>query len=297
MKNIVCFGEVLWDILPTGPKLGGAPVNVALRVQSLGNKAVVISAIGNDSYGKKLVEEIKAYEANLEHIQVNESYETSQVLVQLDAHGSASYEIKMPCAWDDIKLLDKDIEAVKASDAFIFGSLIARSETSRETLFSLLQSAAFKVFDVNLRTPHYTQENLLHLIKQADFVKFNDDELYEICGNLGFKNKSAEECIKFIADYAGVSQICVTLGEEGAILFRNNTFYYNKGYKIAVVDTVGAGDSFLATLISQLLNGSKPQKAIDMACAVGAIVASKSGANPLVTNIEIERFMQDRKTE
>ncbi len=292
MKNIVCYGEVLWDMLPTGKKLGGAPLNVALRAQSLGNQATVISSIGDDGIGKEIIQEIKSFSANLGHIQVSKNFATSEVLVHLDKNGAASYEIKKPCAWDDIVLTDKDVEAVKTSDAFIYGSLIARSSTSRQTLFALLDKAKFNVFDVNLRPPHYSQQTLVSLMKHANFIKFNDDELFEICANMGFKNKELEACIQFVAKSTNTSQICVTLGEAGAVLFYNNEFFYNKGFKITVADTVGAGDSFLATIISNLLNGTSPQEAIDCACAIGAIVASKSGANPVVSTEEIEKIRE-----
>jgi fructokinase len=292
MKTIICFGEVLWDVLPAGRKLGGAPLNVALRTQSWGNKAKMISSIGKDRIGEELADEIRTHGGSLDHIQVNEAYATSEVLVALDESGSALYEIKMPCAWDNISLMERDAEVVEASDAFIYGSLVARSSTSSETLFGLLEKARYKVFDVNLRPPHYTHERIIDLMKAADFIKFNDDELYEVCSHLKFNDKALEACIRFIAEQTETNQICVTLGKDGGVLFYNNEFYYNKGYRIAVADTVGAGDSFLASIISQLLNGSHPQEAIDFACAVGAIVASKNGANPDVSTSEVKSMME-----
>ncbi len=291
MKSIICFGEVLWDVLPGGKKLGGAPLNVSLRAQSFGNKALMISSIGRDSSGEELLEEIKVHGGSLEHIQESEKFPTSEVLVALDAHGTASYEIKMPCAWDSIVLLERDLEAVKKADALIFGSLVARSQVSRDTLFALLEQARYKVFDVNLRPPHYTPERIVSLMKAADFVKFNDEELYEICAYLGFQDKSLEKCIHFMSERTGTDLICVTLGKDGAVLFQDHAFYYNPGYKVTVADTVGAGDSFLGSMISELLNDSHPQEAIDFACAVGSIVASKNGANPEVSPSEIEAMM------
>jgi fructokinase len=292
MKNIVCFGEVLWDMLPSGKKLGGAPLNVALRAQSFGNNATVISSIGNDIQGQEILEEMKTYKADIGHIQVSRNFATSEVLVSLNERGSASYEITMPCAWDDIELLDKDVESVKSSDAFIYGSLVARTQKSRNTLFELLKHAPFKIFDVNLRPPHYEMTTLLPLMKAADLIKLNDDELFEICARLGYASQSIEECINFLGNKTNTGRICVTCGKHGAILFINNQFIKNKGYKITVADTVGAGDSFLASLVSKLLNGDSPAEALDFACAVGAIVASKSGANPTVSMAEIDDMMQ-----
>jgi fructokinase len=294
MKSIICFGEVLWDVLPTGRKLGGAPLNVCLRAQSLGGRAAMISSIGRDIAGEELAEAIKDHGGSLEHIQVTEEFDTSEVLVALDNSGTASYEIKVPCAWDAIKLQTRDIEAVKGSDAFIYGSLVARRNTSRETLFVLLDHAGYKVFDVNLRPPHYTAEGIISLMKPADFVKFNDEELYEICGYLDFKDMTLEACVSFLAEQTNTGQVCVTLGKDGAMLFYNNQFYYNKGYPVEVADTVGAGDSFLASIIMKLLDGRPPQDAIDFACAVGSIVASKSGANPEVSRTEIKSMIDGR---
>ncbi len=291
MKTIICFGEVLWDVLPAGRKLGGAPLNVSLRAQSFGNRAAMISSIGRDKNGEELAEIMKAHGGSLVHIQETGKYATSEVLVALDEHGTASYEIKMPCAWDNISLLDRDMLAVKASDAFIYGSLVARNKTSRDTLLALLDHAPYKVFDVNLRPPHYTMERILSLMEAADFVKFNDDELYEICAYLEFMDRELEACIRFLAEQTGTEQICVTLGKDGAILLYNNVFYYNRGYTVKVADTVGAGDSFLASIISQLLIGNDPQEAIDFACAVGSLVASKNGANPELTPLEISKMM------
>ena len=291
MKSIICFGEVLWDVLPAGRKLGGAPLNVSLRAQSFGNKAAMISSIGRDRIGKELAEAMVAHGGNLDHIQVTDAYATSEVLVELDEHGSATYDIKMPCAWDAIALLERDIQAVKRSDAFIYGSLVARDLTSRETLLALLDHAGYKVFDVNLRPPHYRPERIISLMKPADFVKFNDEELYEICTHLGMFDKALEACIGFLAEKTNTGQICVTLGKDGAVLFYNKTFYYNKGFRVKVADTVGAGDSFLASIISQLLENRPPQEAIDFACAVGSIVASKNGANPAVSASEIGAMM------
>tara|TARA_R110002095_G_scaffold135920_3_gene117860 strand:- start:6260 stop:7144 length:885 start_codon:yes stop_codon:yes gene_type:complete len=293
MKQIVCYGEVLWDMLPTGKKLGGAPLNVALRIQSYGCLTKVISSIGNDDAGNGIVEQMKMYNATTDHLQVSQNFATSEVLVTLNEAGSASYEIKMPCAWDDIQLLEKDIAVVKSADAFIYGSLVARQLTSKETLFALLKTSQFKVFDVNLRPPHYELENLINLMKQADFIKFNDDEIFELSLAMSGKKLSLEESIRFFSEETQTPSICVTLGADGAVLFQDNEFVYNKGYQVQVADTVGAGDSFLATLIYQLLNGANAVTALDYACAVGAIVASKEGANPIINNKEIQEFMQE----
>ena len=291
MKNIVCFGEVLWDVFPTHKKIGGAPLNVALRLQSLDNSVSVISSIGDDKKGREIKEYTVEKGVNAAHIQVHKELKTGKVKVMLNQKGSASYDIMYPRAWDKIQLTEENEKLTEKADAFIYGSLAARDETSRHTLYELLKIASYKIFDVNLREPYYTKEVLTHLMEQADFIKFNDDEIFEIGELLNSKTHSLEQNIKFIAGFTGTPTICVTKGRHGAILYVDNTFYYNSGYQVEVVDTVGAGDSFLATLISKLLKENQPQEAISYACAVGALVASSEGANPQIKQQDIIDFM------
>ena len=177
MSNIVCFGEVLWDVFPSYKKIGGAPLNVALRLNSFNNNVTVISSLGKDVNGTDLLNYIKKEGLNNSAIQINEEFNTSEVIVSLDKSGSASYSIEFPCAWDYITINDTILSSVKKSDAFIFGSLIARNEVSYKTLLQLINVAPFKVFDVNLRPPHYKINVVIELMQKADFIKFNDDEL------------------------------------------------------------------------------------------------------------------------
>ena len=291
MLKIACFGEMLWDVFPTHKKIGGAPLNVANRLQALGNEVTMISAIGEGGNGAKLLDYIKEVGINPNCIQVHNDYKTGKVKVMLNEKGSASYDIKYPRAWDKIRLTEINKNAVKNSDAFVYGSLAARDESSRNTLFKLLELANYKIFDLNLRPPYYTKDLLIRLMNQADFIKFNDDELYEVSGYLGSKYRSMEQNIKYIAQKTNTKHICVTKGQHGAVLLYDDTFYYNSGYLIKVIDTVGAGDSFLASLISQLLNSVNPQEAVDFACAVGAMVAQSEGANPVLLPSDIDAFI------
>lgn len=291
MANIACFGEVLCDVFPTHKKIGGAPLNVAVRLQDFNNSVTLISRVGEDKKGNKILKFLQEKGVNVAGVQVDKIYKTGKVKVVLDNEGSASYDIMFPKAWDKIELTDQVISIVEKSDAFVFGSLVARDFISRETLYVLLELAKYKIFDVNLRAPYYTIDVLKHLMNQADFIKFNDDEIFEISEMFGSKSPSLEETIHFIAAQTNTKTICVTKGKDGAILFVNGTFYYNSGYPVTVIDTVGSGDSFLASLISKLLNKVDPQASINYACAVGAIVASKAGANPIISNQEIEQIM------
>jgi fructokinase len=290
-KNIICFGEVLFDVFPTHKKIGGAPLNVALRLASLGINAQIISRVGNDEIGKELLAFIKKNGVDTDTIQIDENLSTGQVIVQLNEKGSASYTINYPVAWDKIICIPEDEIMVKKADALVFGSLVCRDSVSHESLLEIINYAKYAVFDVNLRAPFYTKEILINLMMQSDFIKFNDDELYEISAFMNSPYHSLEQNILFIAEQTNTKHICVTKGSHGAVLYYNEKMYYNSGYKIDVVDTVGSGDSFLAGLLSKLLYDENPQEAIDFACALGAIVAKNEGANPKISSKEINAFM------
>ena len=217
--------------------------------------------------------------------------------MMINEKGNASYDIMYPSSWDKIDLSEEIVQKVSESDVFVFGSLICRDEVSRSTLYALLDKAEYKVLDANLRAPYYTTEVLVELMSKADFIKLNDEELWEISRKLGSPYNSFEQNIKFIADKTNTKQICVTKGAFGAVLYYNEKFYYNSGYFIKVVDTVGAGDSFLASLLVRLLKGKSPQKALNYACAVGALVAGEEGANPKISEKTIRDYMKIEKNK
>lgn len=297
MLSVVAFGEVLWDVFPTHKKIGGAPLNVALRMNSLGVATTIISSVGNDEDGVDIISFLNNQSVSSDSIQVGEEYKTGVVNVMINEKGNASYDIMYPSSWDKITLTNEMIEKVSESDAFIFGSLICRDEISRSTLYALLDKAKYKVLDANLRAPYYTTEVLIELMSKADFIKLNDEELWEISRKLESPYNSFEQNIKFIAQKTNTKQICVTKGAFGAVLYYNNKFYYNSGYFIKVVDTVGAGDSFLATLIVRLLRGKSSQKSLNYACAVGALVAGHEGANPKISEKEIIKYMMLKESK
>lgn len=292
----VCFGEVLWDVFPSHKKIGGAPLNVALRINSLGIETTMISRIGKDENGNEILSYLKDKNVSSDLIQIGEEYKTGVVNVMINEKGNASYDIMYPSSWDKIDLSEEMLQKVAESDVFIFGSLICRDEVSRSTLYALLDKAKYKVMDANLRAPYYTTEVLVELMSKADFIKLNDEELWEISQKLGSPYNSFEQNIKFIAEKTNTKQVCVTKGAFGAVLYYNEKFYYNSGYFIKVVDTVGAGDSFLASLIVRLLKGKSPQKSLNYACAIGALVAGEEGANPKISERAIKDYMKIDKS-
>ncbi|STZ76692.1 carbohydrate kinase family protein [Bergeriella denitrificans] len=288
--KVTSFGEVLWDDFPDGKVLGGAPLNVAVRMRSLGADAAIISSCGDDEDGRELVRRIEAKNVAADLVQTSEC-PTGLVKVSLDKNGSASYDIVYPCAWDKIRPEAAALQRVAESDAFIFGSLAARDEVSRATLAQLLAQAKFKIFDVNLRSPHYDTARLLDTMKQSDMVKLNDDELFELAAAYGSPYHSVEQNIEFIVKLTGIKILCITLGNHGAALYVDGQIYRHSGFRVKVADTVGAGDSFLGGLSYQLLAGTEPQQALTFACALGALVAARHGATPDISVAEIEAFM------
>ena len=294
MPKITAFGEILWDNLPTGKVLGGAPVNLLTHLAALGADCSVISRCGNDADGAALREAIRRKHVAIDFIQTDPQLATSQVLVQLDGEGCAHYDIVYPCAWDKIQAGEAAKTRVAQSDVFIFGSLSVRDAVSRQALAELLPHASFKIFDVNLRPPHYQLAHLSDMMRQADFIKLNDDELHEIATALGSPYRSIEQNIRFIAEHTHTRQICVTLGKHGALYFCDGELFAHYGYRVTVADTVGAGNSFLAGFIHQFLHGKPPQDILAFACALGSLVAAQHGATPEIALAEIEAMMQPR---
>ena len=294
MSKVVSFGEILWDKLPSGKVPGGAPLNFAYRLNSFQNSLSIISKVGDDSSGKMLTDFLNKKGLDTEHIQISKIYKTGEVNVSIDKNGIADYDILNPVAWDDISLNLKNKELTKNSSVFVFGSLICRNMTSRRTLKELLKIAPFKLFDINLRSPYYNMNLIEELMLSSDFIKFNYEEIEEISTIYINKKATLENMIETISEKTKTKNICVTMGEKGACYYTNNSFYYQDGFKINVLDTVGAGDSFLATLVEGILNKTKPQEILKKACAVAALVASKQGATPTVSMTEINDLL-DKK--
>jgi len=244
-KKIVCFGEVLWDMLPSGKLPGGAPMNCAYHIHQLGLTCQMISRIGKDDLGMELTAFLAAKNVDTSLLQEDEQYNTSTVAVTLDEKGTPSYEIVQPVAWDFIEL-QKNKEVVQQADALVYGSLAARNTTTRTTLLQLLPHAPFKIFDINLRSPFYDKETLESLLHPADIVKMNEEEIEVICKLLGLSKKS----------------------------------YHQPIFKVEVQDTIGSGDAFLAGFTTQYIQGKPVPICLQFGAFMGAFVASNKGAMP-----------------
>lgn len=292
-KSIVCFGEVLWDLLPSGKIAGGAPMNVAVHAHQLDLNASMISAVGKDELGAKIKDFLTSRNLSTENIQTSNDYQTGIVEVTLDAKGSPSYTIIKPVAWDFIELTDSAKKAVQEADALVFGSLALRNEVSKNTLLQLQSLAKLRILDINLRKPFYSPELTKELFEIADVVKVNDEELEMICAWYGQSGDELSNA-KYLENLYNLKGIIVTRGGNGAFFIdENNEFAEHQGFKVTVNDTIGSGDSFLASFIAKWLNGGTPSQALAFACAVGAYVATQKGATPMINEADILRLMKN----
>ncbi|WP_304068247.1 carbohydrate kinase family protein [Pedobacter glucosidilyticus] len=283
---IYCFGEILWDVLPQKALPGGALMNVCIHLHKLGSQTKLISAIGNDKAGADLKKYLYQELNDVSLIQTKNHLATGKVLVNLDDPLNAKYDILQPVAYDEI---DSPEIALKNDDILVFGSLASRGAYTKNTLLKLLEKPCLKVFDINLRAPHYTEASLKEFLKLADWVKLNDDEFELVCSWYQL-NPQDEFVFQKLAALWDVTLICLTKGGKGATLFIDDQIYQHPGFKVEVADTVGAGDAFLAALIHSYQIGCVPDMMLNNACALGAFVAGKSGANPPYKVDEISFF-------
>jgi len=280
MKNqVLSFGEVLWDAFGDGKKAGGAPMNVARHLVQQGVNVTFASSVGMDNSGDALIEFLKSNGLYSDLIQQADEFPTCEVTVKLDENNQATYIIPEPVSWDNIETTDVLNTAAKKASAIVFGSLACRLTATRETLLNLLdETPALKIFDVNLRPPHFTLSTIETLVARADVVKMNEEEANLLIG--GSSNSLRDQIAEFRSKYHNQT-ICVTRGENGAIVWHDHKFYESPGCPVKVGDSVGAGDAFLATFVAGLLASHPMQIVVDKACSVGAFVASQRGANPI----------------
>lgn len=290
---VVCFGEVLWDIFPSGSRAGGAPFNVAYNLFKMGIDTKMLSRIGNDQLGHQLLNQIDQWGITTDFIQVDQERPTGTVLANFDEHGEAQYEIVKEVAWDYIETLPEHKELIQNSKAFVFGSLITRNEASKKTLLELLEHSKFRIFDVNFRPPFIDFEFIKKLLYKADLVKMNKAELRTILEFLGVDYIDEDTSIRHLQDYFNLNEIILTKGSKGARYFVGSTSYNFPAVHIEIADTVGSGDSFLAGFLSKRIQGRSPEEIMKQATSLGAFITSKSGACPDYTYEEFRTFREN----
>ena len=280
---IVGMGEVLWDMLPEGKKIGGAPANFAYHVSQYGFDGYVVSAVGDDKLGNEILESFN--NRRLNYLIQRVPYPTGTVQIELDEAGIPCYEIKENVAWDNIPFTVDLEKLAKKTRAVCFGSLAQRNTVSRETInrfLDVMSDAAgqYRVFDVNLRQGFYDKEILCNSMKRCNILKINDEELIAVSRMFEYPGIDLEDkCRALLSEY-GLEILILTCGVNGSYVFTRENVSFVNTPKIEVADTVGAGDSFTATFISAILKGKSIREAHELAVEVSAYVCTQNGAMP-----------------
>jgi len=291
--HVVCFGEILWDVLPSNVVPGGAPMNVAYHLKKLGINPTLITRVGLDNYGKKLIQLMEKNDISTDFFQMDFELNTGKVSVTAGDGDDIIYDIIKPVAWDNMQWDDNFIALLSTSTYFVFGSLIARNGVSRNILFKLLEIAKNKVFDINLRPPHYSREILERLLMDLSLLKLNLVELDLLTGWFSdYKNET--DRIKILQDRFHIPNIVLTKGSHGSVLNFHGTFYEHPGFTVELADAVGSGDAFLAGLILKLSQKAAPLEALEYSNALGALIASYDGPCPKYDIEEIQNLIETK---
>lgn len=292
--SIVCFGEILWDIFPTGAKAGGAPFNVAYNLKKMGIDARMISRAGNDDLGKELLHKIAEWGIPTTDCQIDNTYATGTVEAAIDENNEAHYTIIGPVAWDFITMQDRYEPLLKNAEAFVFGSLITRNETSRNTLLKLLEVSLFNVFDINIRPPVFSPSIVKELLQKAHLVKMNKAELRQVTMLIGKEYVSEDDNVRALQEQFSINEVLLTKGSKGALYYNQTKKYNCPAIPVDVKDTVGSGDSFLAGFLSYKAMNKSIEETLLNAAMLGAFITSKEGACPPYTLSEFEAFKNSK---
>jgi fructokinase len=288
-RLILGVGELLWDMLPEGPQLGGAPANFTVMAGRLGDHAAILSRIGRDDLGRNAVDILDPLPADTSHLQVDPAHETGRVTVTLKV-GQPEYVIHQPAAWDFLELSDEWLQLAERADAICFGSLAQRSMESRQTIQTLAaqtSSACVRVYDVNLRAPFYSGEIVQESLELATVVKMNDAEVPLLLALLGLQAAEDPDAPKLrigaeqlLAEFPTLQMIAITCGPNGSLLVTRDEWHRHPGIPVQVADTIGAGDAFTAAMTHYLLRGADLPTLNEAGNRWGAWVASQAGAMP-----------------
>lgn len=286
MNNVVVgMGEALWDVLPEGKKIGGAPANFAYHVSQFGLTSCVVSAVGADALGKEIQENLTS--KGLNHLIAEVPYPTGTVQVEIDQAGVPQYEIKENVAWDNIPYTSQLEALAKRTQAVCFGSLAQRNVVSRETIDRFLDAMpqtedSLVVFDVNLRQGFYNKEILCNSMKRCNILKINDEELVTVSRMFGYPGIDLQDKCWILMGKYNLKMLILTCGINGSYVFTPGNVSFQPTPKVDVADTVGAGDSFTAAFIASILKGKSVAEAHSIAVRTSAFVCTKDGAMPVL---------------
>ena len=295
MKNeiVVGIGEALWDVLPEGRKLGGAPANFAYHVSQFGLESYIVSAVGDDALGKEITD--KFTEKKLNHMVETVPYPTGTVQVELDPNGVPQYEIKEDVAWDNIPFTPQIEALAQRTRALCYGSLAQRNEVSRQTINRFIDAMpktddTLIIFDVNLRQRYYTKDVLDASMRKCNVLKINDEELVTISRMLGYPGTDLQSKCWILLGRYNLKMLILTCGVNGSYIFTSGNMSYLAKPMVEVADTVGAGDSFTATFTSSIIKGLGVAEAHRRAVNVSAFVCTQHGATPVLPKEFTEDF-------
>jgi fructokinase len=291
--TVVGLGELLWDMLPEGKQLGGAPANFAYMTSLLGDEGLVASRVGNDALGRAAARRLQRIGLKSSHIQLDSAHRTGTAKVEIDEAGQPTFEFGDSVAWDFFQWTTDWNELAERTDAVCFGSLAQRSPRSRATVRAFLRAVGkrtVRVFDVNLRPPFYSRETLDESLKLCDIVKLNPDEIAAVPKILGCPADGEEPAAQWIRDTYKLKLVCVTRGERGSLLVAEEEVSNHAGCKVRVADTVGSGDAFTAALVYHYLRGASLAILNEAANRMGAWVAGQTGATPKRDNRQLEKI-------
>ncbi len=298
--KIVAFGEILWDLLPEGRTLGGAPFNFAYRVNSLGDIAFPVSRLGRDHLGREAWDLVTSFGIDPSYLQWDDSFPTGTVRVSFDAANNPDFVIVPSVAYDFIESTPGLEQIVRSADCLCFGTLIQRSDVSRQALYRLLENAAScrRLLDINLRRNCFTAETVRQSIAAANILKLNEKEAVAVGEMLGLPQLALPELTLQMAKRAGLEAVVVTLAEKGVFAAsREGDLVYVPGFRVTVVDSLGAGDAFSAGFIHQSLRGASLREACAFGNLLGAVTATKRGGTPSISTDEIACLEQDNNVE
>lgn len=282
---VVGIGEVLWDVLPGGRELGGAPANFAYHAGALGGRGAVVSRVGDDALGREIVERLDALGVDRSCVGVDAAHPTGTVDVRLDERGVPEYEIHADVAWDHMQVTPELLGLAGRADCVCFGTLGQRSAASREAIGAFLRATlpdCLRVFDINLRQHYFTRELVIEMLGAAAVLKLNDQELPVVGRMLGVGEEESAAVGGMRSRYP-LRLVALTRGEKGSTLFAaDGSVYHQAAVEVRVADTVGAGDAFTAALALGMLAGMPLAEVGARAARVAAYVCSQSGATPVV---------------
>jgi len=291
--DVVSYGEVLWDLLPTKTLPGGAAMNVAYHLKMLGSQPALITKVGIDEFGKKLVNLLSERGLSTDHFQIDYTYPTGMVHAKTNEDNDVLYDIVYPSAWDFIEWQDEYGKLVKDAGYFIYGSLASRSKESRDTLYRLLDTPTTKVLDINLRPPFFDRANIEYLLKKAAILKLNIAELELITGWFS-RFMHLEDRIGILQDHFHLQTVIVTMGANGSVIKHDGDIHRHPGFPVQVADTIGSGDAYLAGFLNQRSQGFSIAQCLSFASALGALIATYPGACPDYQPSEIDDLINNK---